>query len=1000
VNESRIFLAAAGLTTPAERSAYLDETCHGDHDLRRAVDALLRAHESDPDFLERPAVLDDETLPFSPGGFNEFPPDRRIERAGVVFAGRYELIEPLGEGGMGTVWLARQTEPVKRPVAVKLVKPGMDSAAVLARFEAERQALALMDHPNIAKVLDAGTAPDGRPFFVMEYVAGTPITRYCDEHRLSLDDRLDLFARVCDAVHHAHQKSVVHRDLKPSNVLVSRADGRAVPKVIDFGVAKAIGGQLTEETLRTDLGTVIGTPEYMSPEQASLGATDVDTRSDVYSLGVLSYELLAGAPPFARAATAGVGLLEILRAIREEVPPRPSTKRRSRPVTTPSGPTADGSKEFGRALRTELDWVVMKALEKDRGRRYESAAAFGADVRRYLAGEPVLAVPPTRGYRVRTFARRNRRALVTAAVVGLFFVGSLAAVIGSIGWAVRDQAARAAESKRDVDRELENAGRLRDQGDRAGARIAVKQVARLLATDGTADQTARLALIVKDLDMLDRLVVIALRTPDTPSYPAQLISNTRACGTYTTAFRDYGIDVEALDADTAARIVRESPIRVQLVAGLEDWMWCEYCKGFPWHVWTEKRGKPQYFFTYEHLRTVADRSIPNEWAARIRGSVWPVEKSALVELARHPEVATLPSSNLLLLSRLMCDAGAVDKAVDVLYALQRRKPHDVTVNFELSILLAQRVRPARPEEAIGYARSAIAVRPDLFILHSALGHYLSNAKKPDQAIDEYRTAIALQPSDPYLSHSLGRAYAEKAKLRADAWDWPAAIDAYTQAIALGVMEWRGRGSCYTRMGMWNEAIDDLTKAVEQSPNDGLAWFDLATSLIEIGDRKRYRETCTAGLEQFRTGPASWDAYLFVRACGLAPDSVDDLKAVVQLAERCADTNKKAGYYHALGSALFRAGDARGAIDQLKKSRSLDESWDAQNGANGMIMAMAYFRIGNTSEAERELNATIARLEKGRATTPAPKTFPLHSIEWHSTQILRREAENMILGTTK
>jgi tetratricopeptide (TPR) repeat protein len=324
---------------------------------------------------------------------------------------------------MGTVYLAQQTEPVRRLVAVKLVKPGMDSKQVLARFEAERQALALMDHPNIAKVLDAGATPDGRPYFVMELVKGTPITTYCDERRLVVGDRLALFADVCRAVQHAHQKGIIHRDLKPGNVLVAPYDGKPVVKVIDFGVAKAAGQPLTERTLVTGLGAVVGTPEYMSPEQAELNNADIDTRSDIYALGVLLYELLTGTTPLTRKRLKDAALLEVLRVIREEEPPRPST-RLSTTQELPGIAAVRGVEpaRLSRLVRGELDWIVMRALEKDRNRRYETANAFAMDIERYLADEPVQACPPSAGYRLRKLLRRNKVALTAGGVVVLALV--------------------------------------------------------------------------------------------------------------------------------------------------------------------------------------------------------------------------------------------------------------------------------------------------------------------------------------------------------------------------------------------------------------------------------------------------------------------------------------------------------------------------------------------------------------------------------------------------
>jgi tetratricopeptide (TPR) repeat protein len=352
------------------------------------------------------------------------------EQPGTLIAGRYKLLEEIGEGGMGTVWVAEQTQPVRRKVALKLIKAGMDSNSILARFEAERQALALMDHSNIAKVLDGGLTEQARPFFVMEYVKGVPITEYCEATRLSVPERLNLFVQVCSAVQHAHQKGIIHRDLKPSNILVAPYDDKPVPKVIDFGLAKAMHQPLTERTLHTAHETVLGTPVYMSPEQAQLNNLDVDTRSDIYSLGVLLYELLTGSTPLEKKRLKEAAWDEVRRLIRQEEPPRPST-RLSSANTLPSLAAARQTDpaRLTKLVRGELDWIVMKSLEKDRARRYGTATGFALDIQRYLAGEPVLAVPPSARYLLRKFVGKHRVALAMAAAIALLFASGVAAVV-------------------------------------------------------------------------------------------------------------------------------------------------------------------------------------------------------------------------------------------------------------------------------------------------------------------------------------------------------------------------------------------------------------------------------------------------------------------------------------------------------------------------------------------------------------------------------------------
>jgi WD40 repeat protein/serine/threonine protein kinase len=412
-----LFWSALAITSPAERACYLDQACGGDRQLRGQLDELLAAYPRVESFLESPA----------PDLAATVDPVCVSERPGTVI-GPYKLMELIGEGGMGLVFVAEQQQPVRRRVALKVIKPGMDTRQVIARFEAERQALALMDHPNIARVLDGGTTDSGRPYFVMELVKGVPITQFCDDNRLAPRHRLELFVSVCQAVQHAHQKGIIHRDLKPSNVLVASHDGTPVVKIIDFGVAKAIGQQLTEKTVYTQLTQMVGTPLYMSPEQAGQSSLDIDTRTDVYALGVLLYELLTSMTPFDSERLRQAGYDELRRIIREEEPARPSTRISTlgQAATTMSINRQSDPKRLRQLFRGELDWIVMKALEKDRNRRYETASAFAADVQRYLHDEPVLACPPRALYRLRKFARRQRALVMTGSVIAVALLVAVA----------------------------------------------------------------------------------------------------------------------------------------------------------------------------------------------------------------------------------------------------------------------------------------------------------------------------------------------------------------------------------------------------------------------------------------------------------------------------------------------------------------------------------------------------------------------------------------------
>src|SRR5215218_6351234 len=379
MTEEDIFYEALA-RNPADRAAYLDGACNGHPALRASLDALLRANVGASGFLTSPP----QDVPVELSTATEGP---------GTAVGPYKLLEQIGEGGFGVVYLAEQTRPVRRKVALKVLKPGMDTKQVVARFEGERQALAVMDHPNIARVFDGGATASGRPYFVMELVKGVTVTEFCDQNQLTTRHRLELFVSVCRAVQHAHQKGIVHRDLKPSNVLVSRHDSTPVVKVIDFGVAKALGQALTDKTLFTGIAQMLGTPLYMSPEQAGLSDLDVDTRSDIYALGVLLYELLTGTTPFTRERFQRAAYDEIRRIIREEDPPRPSTRLSESKDTLPSISAQRQTEpaRLTRLFRGEVDWIVMKALEKDRSRRYESATGLALDVQRYLNDEPVQA---------------------------------------------------------------------------------------------------------------------------------------------------------------------------------------------------------------------------------------------------------------------------------------------------------------------------------------------------------------------------------------------------------------------------------------------------------------------------------------------------------------------------------------------------------------------------------------------------------------------------------
>jgi serine/threonine protein kinase len=555
--EEEIFHQALDRSGPEERAAYVEQACAGNPVLRAAVEGLLRAYLGATGFLERPVAAALATL------------DEPIsERPGTVI-GHYKLLEQIGEGGFGVVFMAEQ-QPVRRKVALKVLKPGMDTRQVVARFEAERQALALMDHPHIAQVFDGGETASGRPYFVMELVKGAPITEFCDQNLLPVRERLALFVSVCQAVQHAHQKGIIHRDLKPSNVLVTVHDTTPVVKVIDFGVAKALGQELTDKTLFTGFAQMVGTPLYMSPEQAGQSGLDIDTRSDIYSLGMLLYELLTGTTPFDKDRLREVGYDELRRIIREEEPPKPSTRISTlgQMATTVSTQRKTDPKRLSQLCRGELDWIVMKCLEKDRTRRYETATSLAQDVERYLRDEPVQACPPSALYRLRKFARRNKRALVTAALLGVVALAAVGGVAGSLGWAARDRAERLTAAGRKANSAVEEATRL--QGDKKWpeALEAARRAEAFLADGGSDELRGRLRRLRKEVEMALRLE--AIRVPGAGTDPATA-GPARRVASYARAFRDFGIDVEALEPAEAAARIRAQTIWLELTMALDNW---------------------------------------------------------------------------------------------------------------------------------------------------------------------------------------------------------------------------------------------------------------------------------------------------------------------------------------------------------------------------------------------------------------------------------------------
>jgi tetratricopeptide (TPR) repeat protein len=806
-----IFLAAAERPAGPDREAFLATTCGEDTDLRREVDELLLHHGEVGSFLE---------TPHDGPGAETMPP---VEAVGTTI-GRYELAERIGEGGMGEVWLARQSDPVKRSVALKVIKAGMDTRSVLARFEAERQALALMDHPNIAKVLDAGATELGRPFFVMELVQGTPITRYCDEHRLTPRERLGLFVPVCQAVQHAHQKGVIHRDLKPSNVLVADYDRKPVPKVIDFGVAKAAGDPLTEKTLVTGFGTIVGTPEYMAPEQAELDQLDVDTRSDIYSLGVLLYELLAGNPPFSRVELERGGVLEMLRMIREREPVPPSTK-----LSTADGlPTLAANRgteaaRLTRLVRGELDWIVMKALEKDRNRRYETAAGFAQDVQRYLADEPVQAGRPGAGYRVRKFIRRNRTTMVIAGLAATM----LLVLTGALGWAARDRAGRHgrnAEAAAALLDQCESALRT-DQAERA--EVALGAAERRMAEGGAEHLTARLDRYRVDLGLLRALDAIDdIRwTWSEGRYPSgkDLAAQWRA------ALTAHGLPLDDGRAEDAAAWVNTSSVRDRVLTALDSCLATDPTAA---------------------VLAVLRAADPDPYRDAVRDILASGKHKDVVPLAERPEALHQPPRFAAVLGQLQVVTS--DRKRAVLKSALRGRTGDLGLLMILGAYPSS--RRDGPGERARWFQAALAAHPGNRAILNNLGTALLDLGDTDGAIECCRDAILLDPTFALAHANLGSALLAKG-------DTDAAIRSFREAIRLNqklVSPHAGLGKALRVKRDLDGAIASYREAIRLSSEDAIIRCRLGAILWE--DKRDFDGAETEFSAAIRINPEHADAY--------------------------------------------------------------------------------------------------------------------------------------------
>ena len=966
-----VFLAALEGTDTFHRATILDARCRGDEILRGRVEALLKAHD-DPSELP-PLPLSSMASPLDPAG--KYAPS-------TIIAQRYELVEEIAEGGMGTVWLAQQSHPVRRRVALKLIKPGMDSRRVLGRFDAERQALAMMNHPHIAQVFDGGLTDWGHPFFAMEYVEGAPVTEDCDAVRMPLADRLRLFVKICEAIQHAHRKGIIHRDLKPSNVLVSRRDNEVVPKVIDFGLAKAMFEPLSAETLDTDHGLLAGTPRDMSPEQSRFDHLDIDTRSDVYSLGVLLYELITGDTPLTSQQLRDVSCLKVVELIQQSESPRPSLRLQQHSNLVELS-TVRGADPVGlvRAVSGDLDAIVLKALEKDPSRRYQAVSDLARDIQRYLTGEPVEASVPSAVYRFRKFARRNRAALATAAAISAALV--LATVV-SLTQAVR---ARIAERSAAAERDQAERERARAEANFQNARQAVDDYftsvseSKLLDVPGL--QPLRKELLDSALtyyrQFIDRYGKDRAVQTELASAYVRVGDITAQIGSRKDAMAAYGDAVSVLerlaaehpesaaDRDKLASAINsrgsihrglaqptaaEADFRQALA--LREKLVAEYPQNANYQsalvaTWNNLGGAQSMLGRLDEAKASYETAIA--LAKQVVAAHPENDRYASLQARTFNELGILERKA----GRLPSAENAYRRAIEIREQLVRKYPQDreqvesLETNYNnLFVVLVEKGELVEAEAAFRQSvnfyqlqvqanPSVIEYRRELANAYNNLGAVQRMAKRFAEGQGSLESSIRLyqelseqHPGVGEYRTVLGMAYYNLGVLHAvagcadqSADAWVKANETYAAAVAMGyatLESLTGLGDTHGVLGHWPEAAAAFTRAAEISDDAWKPLYQAVLLQLAVDDEGAYRNSCERLLARYGDDSNVAIGVAVAMACMAGDRATSDMNRVLNIMRCAAESNPKNPVFQTLvGSLEYRAGNPQVAIAMLKKT---------------------------------------------------------------------------------